>query len=178
MTVFREEPFILVVRNKGTKEVENLVFSSIHLQSLFYIGDQKEGLLYDFIWNAACTIANVPVQGSDVFYRVTSSKRARAGGERKGQGQLALAIKHRSTEKTTGYVLPEEVSLNMFSPIIRRNTEWWETHYQTRGDKSVARLVLELAQEKSRTVQAAGGWQPLARGRATHLHGARCHGGG
>lgn len=115
--IYWGKPYIFVVLDKATQKVEKIFFVSFHLMAFFYIADQRYGIYHDFLWNTAAALASVPVVGKDVFFRATSPKRARAVGGRV-QGQLALAIIHRGIEKSEGVILPDEVALQMFRPVI------------------------------------------------------------
>lgn len=171
VTIFREAPHILVVRGRETQEIRNLVFFSHHSQSFFYCSDQRVGLYHDFLWNAACAIANVPVVGGDIFYRATCPKRSTVIKGKKMFGQLALAIIQRGREKAGTVVLPDAVVLDMFKPTIAKNSESWATNFPLRGEKTVLQVVIKLLSDKGRAkgnaTHAAGGWQNCVKGRAT-----------
>lgn len=171
ITIFREDPYILVVRGRESGKIENLIFISYHSQAFFHCSDQRVGVYHDFLWNAACAIANVPVVGKDVFYRATSPKKSVVVAGKKLFGQFSLAVVQRGREKSNGVILPDAVALEMFKPTITKNAELWAQSLANRGDRSVVELVVRLlsakGRAKGRLTQAAGGWPGLAKGRAT-----------
>lgn len=169
-TVFGDEPFALVVRCKDTKQIENLIFISIHAQSFFYLCDPTIALYYDFLWNAACEIANIPVVGGDVFYRIVSCGKSKDKQSGK-TGQLALAITYRRIEKLHGVSMPEAIALQIFSRSVTSNAEWWAANFPDKGGKSVVQLVLSMFHQKSQETHRAQGFQGLARGRETQRAG-------
>lgn len=169
-SVFGDEPFVLVVRCKDTKQIENLIFISIHLQSFNYLCDPTIALYYDFLWNAACEIANIPVVGGDVLYRFVSCGKSidKPSGT---TGQLALAITYRRIEKLHGIPMPEALTLQIFNRSITSNPEWWAANFPDQGGKSVVQLVISLFNQKSVETRSAQGFEGLARGRETQRAG-------
>lgn len=168
--VFGDDPFVLVVRCKDTKQIQNLIFISIHLQSFNYLCDPTIAVYYDFVWNAACDIANIPVVGGDVFYRFVSCGKSmdKASG---ATGQLALAITYRRIEKLHAVSMPEAMALQIFSRAINSNPEWWAANFPHKGDKSVVQLVIRLFNQKSVETRRVQGFEGLARGRETQRAG-------
>lgn len=169
-SVFGDEPSVLVVRCKDTKQIENLIFVSIHLQSFNYLCDPTIALYYDFLWNAACEIANIPVIGGDVLYRFVSCGKSmdKASGT---TGQLALAITYRRIEKLHDISIPEGLALQIFSRSITSNPKWWAGNFPDQGGKSVVQLVISLFNQKSVETRRAQCFQGLARGRETQRAG-------
>lgn len=150
LRVFGEEPHILAVRCKETKQIENLIFISLHPQSFFYVSDPLQGIYFDLLWNAACNIAKVPIVSSNSFYHTITSKRTR--DVKKGNGsQLSLAIMYRGKEKQHNVFLPEALALKIFEKTIKSNPEWWAANFPLRGDRSVAKMALTLFHSKAMT---------------------------
>lgn len=161
LTIFGEEPHVLVVRCKETKQIENLIFFSFHPQSFFYTSDPIQGLYFDFVWNAACNIANIPIVNGDTFYRTVSSRRTRDIKTGRGN-QLSLAIMYRGKEKKHQMFLPESLALRVFERTIKHNSEWWAANFPLKGDKTVPQLVLTLFGSKTNsTLKSRGHKGPL-----------------
>lgn len=161
LMVFNEEPHVLVVRCKETKQIENLIFITFHPQSFFYSSDPTQGLYFDLVWNAASNIAKIPIVGSDTFFRTVSSRRTR--DVKMGRGnQLSLAIMYRGKEKKYQMFLPESLALRIFERTIKYNSEWWAANFPLKGDMTVPSLVLALFRSKTAvTLKNRGHKKPL-----------------
>lgn len=158
LTIFGEEPHVLAVRCKETKQLENLIFISFHPQSFFYSSDPLQGIYFDLVWNAACKIAKVPVIDNDTFYRTVSSKRTR--DIKSGSGnQLSMAIMYRGKEKQHKVFLPDSLALNIFERTIKHNSEWWAANFPLRGDRTVTQLVLSLFHSKAHATLRSRGYK-------------------
>lgn len=169
-TVFGERPHVLAVLCKATQQIENLIFVTFHTQSFFYLYNPTIGLYFDFLWNAACGIANIPILGHDTFYRTVSSGKVKDKIAGK-YGQLALAIMYRGMEKNNSVYLPESIALQIFHSTITSNSDWWATNFPIKGDMSVVQLVLRLFAGKAHETMRAQDFPNLAQGRETQRTG-------
>lgn len=169
-TVFGEKPHVLVVMCKSTQQVESLIFVTFHTQSFFHVYNPTVGLYFDFLWNAACGIARIPILGHDTFYRTVSSGKVKDKVTGKW-GQLSLAIMYRGMEKGSSVYLPESIALQIFHPTIISNSDWWAANFPNKGKTSVVQLVLKLFTGKAHETMRAQGFPNLARGRETQRAG-------
>lgn len=157
---FGEEPHILVVRHATTNAINSLVFFSYHAQTFFYLTNPLAGLYHDFIWNAACQLANVPVVGEDIFFRMASSKK-----KGKPSGNLAALINLRHLEKQCNSFLDDKTALQLFASTISKNQEWFDENFPKKGNMSVVELLLRHIVAKSVENQRAAGFPNLAKAR-------------
>lgn len=159
---FGEKPHMLVVRHAPNNVIHSLVFFSYHAQTFFYLNSPLVGLYHDFIWNAACQLANIPVAGEDVFFRMTSSPK-----KGKPRGNLAALIEYRHIEKECNSFLDEKTALQLFASTIRNEQDWFNENFPKKGSMSVVELLLRHMSARGIETQRAAGFPGLARGRET-----------
>ncbi|KAG8162142.1 hypothetical protein KVR01_007907 [Diaporthe batatas] len=168
--VFGEKPHVLAILCKATQQIENLFFISFHTQAFFYIHNPLIGVYFDFIWNAACAIANIPVISHDIFYQTVSSRQVRDKVTEK-YGQLALAIMYRGMEKNNRVYLPEGIAEQIFHRTISSNIDWWAANSPNKGAFTVVQLILKLFSDKANSTSRRLGFPNLAKGRDTQRAG-------
>lgn len=165
---FGEKPHMLVVRHAPNNVIHSLVFFSYHAQTFFYLNSPPVGLYHDFIWNAACQLANIPVAGEDVFFRMASSPK-----KGKPRGNLAALIKYRHVEKECNSFLDEKTALQLFASTIRNEQDWFNENFPKKGSMSVVELLLRHMSAKGREIALktlrAAGFPNLMKGRETSL---------
>lgn len=121
--MFGEDPYLLLVRDKSTKDIKQVVFFSFHSQ---YFYRPEAGMhfraYHDLLWNAACEMAGIEVQTSNYFLK--QAEAVRHSGKKSAVNQKAtqmnLSFGLRSHEKRSGIFLSETLVHRTFKKSLRK----------------------------------------------------------
>lgn len=121
--MFGEDPYLLLVREKSTKDIKQLVFFSFHSQ---YFYRPEAGMhfraYHDLLWNAACEMAGIEVQTSNYFIKQAEAVRhsGRNSAVKQKATQMHLSFELRSHEKRSGIFLSEALVRRTFKKTLQK----------------------------------------------------------
>lgn len=120
---FYNQPFrFAVVRHKQTREVQQVIWFSYHLQHFFY--NYRESVtryFHDFLWSGICELAGIAIVAPFCFSQSSSSAGQAAMAKSRKHGILATALQMRMYEKGTGTNYPEKEIRHIFRVWINNS---------------------------------------------------------
>ncbi|SPJ75397.1 uncharacterized protein FTOL_05128 [Fusarium torulosum] len=124
---FGDVPNFVIIQNKTSREVRQVVFFSYHSQTFFARDVNMPSRAYhDFLWNAVADMAMVlPLNRGDMYFtrqvgiwRPVSNK-----ADIYKNTQMHLAVRLRNNEKKSGVLLPENAVRHAFRKTLSKRPE-------------------------------------------------------
>ncbi|KAI0882166.1 uncharacterized protein GGS22DRAFT_191337 [Annulohypoxylon maeteangense] len=125
--VYKKTPFLTIIRDRRTHDIQQVAFFSYHSQSFFYGGFAHlcSAAYHDLLWNAVLELSGLEISSTNNFLRMAKASIAMTKTPKSGTqyGRLKLAFQLRAEEKSSGVLLPQELVETIFKSFYEKDHE-------------------------------------------------------